>query len=313
MYSRRHLGRLVLPALVARAFAAKKIDSTVDGIRFGLQSYVFSGLGLPTDRVLDVVIASMVDAGLGECDLFAPLIEPAELLEHIRSGPAAPAEVPPEIAAARAKAREELAHWHMTVSLQYLRGIREKFEDAGIAITALSRFPASTEAELSRTFDVAEVLGAKIINVGMPVSVAKRLAPLADQHNFQIGILGGSNMNSTNPDAVASPGPFERAVSFSKNYGMSFDIGDSTAGGYNAFKFVEDHHDKIVLLYLKDRRKTGEKVPFGEGDTPIKQVLRLVRDRRYPIPFYIDCDYRTSNRPADVKRSFEYAKAALRT
>jgi sugar phosphate isomerase/epimerase len=94
---------------------------------------------------------------------------------------------------------------------------------------------------------------------------------------------------------------------------MSFDIGDATAGGYDALKFVEDHHDKIVLLYLKDRRKNGEKVPFGEGDAPIKQVLRLVRDRKYPIPFYIDCDYSTSNRPADVKGSFEYAKAALRT
>jgi sugar phosphate isomerase/epimerase len=118
-------------------------------------------------------------------------------------------------------------------------------------------------------------------------------------------------MKSTNTDAVAGPEPFEQAVSFSKNHGMSFDVGDATAGGYDALKFVEDHHDKIVLLYLKDRRKTGEKVPFGEGDAPIRQVLRLVRDRKYRIPFYLDCDYSTSSRPTDVKRSFAYAKAAL--
>ena len=311
MYSRRNFGKLALAALPAAAMAAKKIDSAVHGIQFGLQSYVFSGLGLPPDTVLDVVIASMVESGLGNCDLFAPLIQPAALVERTRSGPPTPAEVLPEVAAARAKAREELAQWYMTVPLDYFRGIRKKFEDAGIAIPALSRFPGSTEAELSRTFEVAEVLGAKILVNGTSVSAAKRLAPLADKHSFTIGILGGSNMQSTNPDSVGSAGPFEQAVSFSKNYGMCFDIGDATAGGYDALKFVEDHHDKIVLLYLKDRRKTGEKVPFGEGDAPIEQVLRLIRDRKYPIPCYLDCDYNTSNRPADVKRSLEYAKAAL--
>jgi sugar phosphate isomerase/epimerase len=52
-------------------------------------------------------------------------------------------------------------------------------------------------------------------------------------------------------------------------------------------------------------------VPWGEGDTPIKEILRLVRDSKYPIRCYIDCDYKTTDRPADVKRSFGYAKAAL--
>jgi hypothetical protein len=49
----------------------------------------------------------------------------------------------------------------------------------------------------------------------------------------------------------------------------------------------------------------------GEATRPARQVLRLIRDRKYPIPCYLDCDYSTSNRPADVKRSLEYAKAAL--
>jgi sugar phosphate isomerase/epimerase len=311
MYSRRQFGRLALVALPAVGVAAQKIDSTVRGIQFGLQSYVFSGLGIAPDAVLDVVIGSMVESSLGNCDLYAPLIQPADILGRIRSGPASPANVSSEVAAVRGKAREELAQWYLNASLDYFRGIRKKFEDAGIAISALSRFPASTETELVRTFEVAQAVGARIINTGLTVSAARRLAPLADRHNFTIGIMGGSNMNSTDPDAVGRPEPFAQAVSFSKNYGMSFDIGDSTAGGYDALKFVEDHHEKIALLYLKDRRKTGEKVPFGEGDAPLAQVLRLVRDRKYPIPLYIDCDHSTSNRPVDVKRSFEYAKAVL--
>jgi hypothetical protein len=40
-------------------------------------------------------------------------------------------------------------------------------------------------------------------------------------------------------------------------------------------------------------------------------VLRLIRDRKAPVRCYIDADYKTTDRPADVKRSFEFAKRAL--
>ena len=87
----------------------------------------------------------------------------------------------------------------MTIPLDYFRGIRKKFDDAGIAIPALSRLPGATEAELSRTFEFAEVLGAKILVNGLTVTAAKRLAPLADRHKFTVGILGGSDARSRTP------------------------------------------------------------------------------------------------------------------
>lgn len=313
MFSRRDLGKLALAAMPGSATAAKKLDSVVHGIQFGLQSYVFSGIGLPPDKVLDVVVQSMVDSGLGECDLYAPLVEPAEFWDRIRAGgPAGPgAAVSPEVAAARAKAREELAKWRMSVSLDYFRAIRKKFEDAGIEIYGLSGFPGSTEEELGRTFEIAGVLGARLVTLGVTLTAAKRVAPFVEKHSFQVGIQGRPDMNAGNPDVIATPANFEEAVSLSKKYWMSFDIGDATGGGYDSFQFVETHHDRIALLYIKDRRKDRLSVPWGQGDTPVREVLRLVRDRKYPIRCYIDCDYRTTDRPGDVRRSFEYAKAAL--
>jgi sugar phosphate isomerase/epimerase len=74
---------------------------------------------------------------------------------------------------------------------------------------------------------------------------------------------------------------------------------------------VETHHDRIALLYLKDRRKDRVSVPWGEGDTPIREILRLIVEHKYPIRCYIDCDYKPANRPADVQRSYEYAKTAV--
>jgi sugar phosphate isomerase/epimerase len=295
------------------ATAAKKIDSVVQGLQFGLQSYVFSGIGLPQDSILDVVVKSMVESGLGECDLYAPLVEPAEIWDRIRAGgPGGPgAAVPPDIAAARTQAREELAKWRMSVSLDYFRAIRKKFEDAGIAVYGLSGFPGSTEEELGRTLDIAEALGARLVTLGITLSAAKRVAPLAGKRGISVGLQGRPDMSVTNPDVIAKPENFEAAVLLSKNYCICFDVGDATGGGYDSLKFVQDHHDRIALLYLKDRRKDRLSVPWGEGDTPLKEILRLIVDRKYPIRCYIDCDYKTGNRPADVKRSFEYAKAAL--
>jgi hypothetical protein len=55
-------------------------------------------------------------------------------------------------------------------------------------------------------------------------------------------------------------------------------------------------------------------MPWGQGDSRIKEILQLVRDKKYPIRCYIDCDYATAEgttRVADVKRCMEFARAAL--
>lgn len=311
MFSRRDFGRMAF--LPVSAMLAKKIDSAVHGVQFGLQSYIFSGIGLPHEGILDLVVKTMVECGLGECDLFAPLAEPAGLWERIRAGaPARPGEqVTAHAANAREQARADLAKWRMTVSLDHFRAIRRKFDSAGIAIYGLSAFPGSTAEELRRTFEIAEVLGARIVTLGVALPAAKRVAPLAEESDFIVGIQGEPDLSITNPDVICQPAQYDRALSLSKSYRISFDIGDATGGGYDALGFVKRRLDRIAVIYLKDRRKDRLSVPWGEGDTPVREVLRLVRDSKYPIRCYIDCDYKTTDRPADVKRSFAYAKAAL--
>jgi len=256
------------------AMAAKKIDSVVRGIQFGLQSYIFTRIGLPQESLVDIVIASMVECGLGECDFFAPLVAPG-------------------------------------LTPNQYQPIRKKFDDAGIEIYGLSGFPGSTETELARTFEIAAVLGARLITLGVTLPAARRIVPLVEQSQFRVGIQGNPDMNPANPETIARPEQYEEAAALSKSYGMSFDIGDATGGGYDSLKFVEAHLDRMSLIYLKDRRKDRLSVPWGEGDTPVAEVLRLIRNRQAPVRCYIDCDYKTSDRPADVKRSFEFAKKAL--
>jgi hypothetical protein len=53
-------------------------------------------------------------------------------------------------------------------------------------------------------------------------------------------------------------------------------------------------------------------VPWGEGDTPVKQVLQLLRDKKYPMRAFIEYEYRgAQDSVAEVKKYFQYCKDAL--
>ena len=48
-----------------------------------------------------------------------------------------------------------------------------------------------------------------------------------------------------------------------------------------------------MSLHLKDRKKDqGANLPWGEGDTPIKPVLQLLKTKSYDIPANIEDQYK---------------------
>ena len=79
--------------------------------------------------------------------------------------------------------------------------------------------------------------------------------------------------------------------------------------------FIEKHHDKITNLHLKDRKKDhGPNVPWGEGDTPLKAVLQLLKKNKYKFPANLELEYRIpadSNVVAEMKKCLMYAKNCL--
>jgi sugar phosphate isomerase/epimerase len=100
----------------------------------------------------------------------------------------------------------------------------------------------------------------------------------------------------------------------SKHYRINLDIGHFTAANFDAVDFIEKNHDKIVLLHVKDRKKAeGPNMPFGEGDTPIKQVLLLLKKNKWPIPAFIEYEYKgTGTSQEEVAKCYQYCKDALK-
>jgi len=301
MLTRRDFGKLTLAGLpLANALA--RINSKIDGVQIGSQSYSFRDLSL------DDAIKAMAADGLGDCELFGPHIEGGE------TGKSPMAGFRRDMSADERKSRrEDLRKWRLSVSLDYFKGIKKKFNDAGIKLYAYnySFNDSFTDDEIERGFEFAKALGVGIITASTTVPVAKRVVPFADKHKTIIAMHGHSDLKD--PNQFAKPESFAAAMEMSKFYKVNLDIGHFTAANYDAVDYITKNHENIVLLHLKDRKKDeGPNTPWGEGDTPIKPVLLLLKEKKWPIPAFIEYEYKgTGTSQEEVKKCYDYCKQVL--
>ena len=292
-YSRRAFGKVALAGLPVAAAYAAKLSSTVGGVRIGTQTYSYRALHLSERFLYPAVIRSMTGNGLAECELFAPHIEPPK--------------------AAGADPRGELRKWRLEVPLDHFRGIRKEFEAAGINIHAynLSFRDDFTDAEIDRGFEHAKALGVGIITASTTLPVARRLVPFAEKHKINVSMHNHANLKD--PNEFATPESFRAALAMSKYFRINLDIGHFSAANFDAVAFLKENHANITNLHLKDRKKNdGDNVEWGQGDTPIKPVLQLLKDSKWPIPAYIEYEYPGKLDPvAEVRKCFDFVKRAL--
>lgn len=281
MLSRRDFHRLTLAA-VPSALALAKPNSKIGGVRFGVQSYSFR------DRPLDEAIQGMVEVGLGECELWQGHLEP------------------------RGGGREALRTWRTTVPMDFFRDVKKKFDAAGIRLFAYnySFRDDFTDQEIARGFEMAKALGVSRITASATVPVAKRVDAFAVKEKIYVGM---HNHSVDRPGEFATPRSFLDAMAGASKYiVINLDIGHFTGANNDPVEFLKQHHQHIVTLHIKDmKRDRGPAVPFGEGDTPIKEVLKLVKQNRYDIPCNIEYEYKGGDAVAEVKKCFEYCKKAL--
>lgn len=287
MFSRREFAGLAMTALPAAALhAAAKINSKVDGVQIGAQSYSFR------DRPLDQAIQAYKDVGLGLCELYQGHVEPPSSGEG---------------------GREALRKWRLETPLTEFQKIRRKFDDAGIVLYAynLSFNDSFSDAEIDRGFLIAKALGVKYITASSTLSAAKKVAPFADKHKITVAMHGHSNI--TNPNEFAKPESFAEAMALSKWFAVNLDIGHFWAAGYDPVQYLEQHHDRIVTLHIKDRKRpaNGANLPFGEGETPIKAVLQDLKKNKWKIPANIEYEYKGVDTVAEVKKCYQYMKDSL--
>jgi len=294
MLTRRDFGKLTLAGLpIASALAS--INSKIDGVQIGVQSYSFRDLSF------DDALKAMVADGLGECELFG---------NHIEGGH--PDQKPMGFDETKEQ-REELRKWRTSVSLDYFKDIRKRFDTAGVKLYSYnySFNDSFTDDEIERGFEFAKALDVGIITASTTLPVAKRVVPFAEKHKIIVAMHGHSNRKD--PNEFCTPESFAAAMAMCKLYKVNLDIGHFTAANFDAVDYITKNHQNIMELHLKDRKKNdGDNTVWGEGDTPIKQVLLLLKEKKWPIPALIEYEYDgKGTSQEEVKKCFEYCKQAL--
>ena len=266
-----------------RADAVRTTDSRYKGVTLGVQSYSFR------DRRLDAARAAMTAMGLSSCELWQGHVEP------------------------RGVSRKELRRWRETVALEEFHRIADRFNTAGIALSAynISFQDSYSDVEIARGFEMAKALGAPCITASSNIKTVARVAPLAARYDMKVGMHNHSRID---PNEFATPQNFVDAMKAGGYIVVNLDIGHFTAANFDAVEFLRRHHDSIVSLHLKDRKRDqGPNVPFGEGDTPIGAVLRLLRDEKWAIPANIEYEYKGGDTVQEVRRCLEYCRRQLDT
>ena len=120
------------------------------------------------------------------------------------------------------------------------------------------------------------------------------------------------NHSRIDPNEFAMLDDFTRAMSASPQVAVNLDIGHFTAANFDAVAFLREHHQRIVTLHIKDRKRNdGPNMPLGEGDTPIGAVLRLLRDQKSAIPANIEYEYKGGDTVEEVRRCLDFCRRAL--
>jgi len=321
MYSRRDFAKIAAGSIpLARGLWA--VNSTIHGVRVALQSasFSFSGIGI------EGIVKTMVDLGIAEIDVMSEHVEnflgaPVALPGAGRPGPwTRRAGTPPAAAPGGAAggapggsggagrggdpaAREALRKWRMEADLDKFRAVGKRFTDAGLRFFAynLSFNDTFTDDEIEKGFLMTKALGTSIITASSPASIFPRIAPFAEKHNVVVAM----HNHTTGPEE------FEQAMAASRKIWVNLDLGHFLALGNDPIAYIKKHHARITNIHLKDRKKDrGPEMPFGEGDTPLKEALQLLKKEKYGFPACIEL-VGPDGPAVELKRCFDYCRAAL--
>ncbi len=322
-YSRRDMIKLGLGALpvaqllsfgpalsAAEPVAAGKPNSNFNGVQIGIIApYAFRG----SVNSAEDILKSLVDLGLSGVELQNNPVEAyaGAPMPAGRGGPGAGGP-PPAAAGAGGGAgpgglggaggagrgggrggpggpSPELKAWRLAAPMDRIAAFRKMYEDAGVNIYGfkLALTETMSDAEFDYAFNVTKAIGPNAhLTMELPTSAAltARIGQFATKHKVMVGYHNHTQVNETS---------WDEAMAQSEYNGINLDVGHFTAAiSKSALPFIQKHHRRITSMHFKDRAyNEGANLPWGWGQTPLREVLLLMKNEKYTFPATIELEY----------------------
>jgi sugar phosphate isomerase/epimerase len=294
-------------------------DSKFKGVQIGVITYSFRSMpGKP-----EQLVQYCVDSNISAIELMG------DSVEDFAGKPVNTFKMPPRVNGQAPQLTDEqksqvaayqmqVAQWRAEAPMDKFKEVRKMFDNAGVTIYAFkpnALNATNTDAEIEYALRAAKALGATSVTVELPTDAAqsKRLGDLGAKNNMYIGYHAHLQATDASWDTALAQSPYNS---------MNLDCGHYIAAGGNNTKetllaLIEARHDRITSLHIKDRKSKdngGKNVVWGEGDTPLKGILALLKEKKYKIPATIELEYDIpagSDAVQETKKCVQYAKQIL--
>ncbi|MCX7049957.1 MAG: sugar phosphate isomerase/epimerase [Candidatus Sumerlaeota bacterium] len=273
--------------LGADAPAVIKPNSVFSGVRIGCITYSYRGGKVNSAQE---TLQALIKDGLSEVELMGGPIQ-----GYMGTGGAKKGETPTDA--------------QRQAQLDKCKELRKMYNDAGVNIHIHKSDFGKSDEEIDFNFLVAKAVGAVGITLERNEAMAKKLGPFADKHKIWVAFHNHTN----NYPVMDKMDPILEAGQF---IGFNFDVGHYFAGtkGKSPIPVIEKYHDRIVSLHTKDRTAEGGNLPWGQGKTPIKEILQLMKKEKWTFPADIELEYavpKDSDAVAEVAKCVQFCKEAL--
>jgi sugar phosphate isomerase/epimerase len=228
-------------------------------------------------------------------------------------GGAGRAPMTPEQQAAQQARAAELKAWRLSVPMDKYKALRKMYNDAGVDIYALKLEPNAnmSDEEYEYIFHVADTLGSNHVTLELSNDAAftKRIGDFAARKRMRVAYHAHTQATMTAWDAVLEQ---------STGNAINLDCGHYVAGtSESPIPVIQKHSGRIASMHLKDRKKAsngGANLPWGQGETPIKEILMLMRQEKYKFPASIELEYQIpegSDAVVETSKCVQFCKNAL--
>ena len=291
-----------------------KPNSKFGGVQIGAITYSWRSMPGSAEDILQYCL----QGGISSVELMGDV---AENYAGLPKGPARPARgvtLPDAEKAAFDKASKEALEaqrkWRISAPMKKYEDLRKMYKDAGVDIHIVKFNPENwSDEEIDYSFKAAKILGAKGVCNEIGDNACKRMGPIA-QKNGMYAIF------HQHMQPGESGWTFDKFLDYSPANMLNFDAGHYFGStGLHPNGIIERLHNRIVSVHLKD--KTGPKanpantnMPWGKGETPISDILLLIKKNKWPIYVDIELEYNIpegSDAVAEVKKCVEFCKAIL--
>jgi sugar phosphate isomerase/epimerase len=313
------------PALIKNF---NKPNSRINGVQIGCITYSFRSM---PDQSAEATLQYIKDSGLSAIELMG---DPAEsfagmpispinrskmnqLGEKARRGEELTADEQKELGDMRAQResfQKEVVQWRANADMEKFEQLRKMYNDAGVSIYAFkpNAFGKNnTDAEIAYGMKAAKALGASHVTLEHPSDDAHtlKLGKMGEQYGMSVGYHGHEQETFDFWDTALTQSP--------KN-GLNLDAGHYIAAGHSdLLPLIDKQQSRILSMHTKDRTTpaNGKKnLAWGNGDTPISEILRLMKANKCKFPATIELEYAVppnSDAVKEVQKCVEYCRKSL--